>query len=274
MQDQFVGDVGDFGKYGLLRHLCAGCGDGGPLLSLGVVWYWVPDEGGNDGRHLGYLKRIPKNLKAFRECDPPLYDALHKMLYGCCDPPLYDTLGMLSGCCYPVLSERRNVRAVQNAGILPHTIFYPSPVPANGESAERSTWAGAAVEQAKDCAVVFLDPDNGLEPESRLGRKHVFYKELKPYVETGQSLVVYHHLGRSRNRSHNEQIASVASKISSELGSAREVISLRYRRGTGRAYFIIPNGREVLFNQRIRSFLCGPWGQQKVRGRPHFQQVL
>lgn len=38
MQDRYVGDIGDFGKYGLLRALCA------HDLSLGVVWYLVPDE--------------------------------------------------------------------------------------------------------------------------------------------------------------------------------------------------------------------------------------
>ena len=42
MQDRYVGDIGDFGKYGLLRALC------GRDLYLGVVWYLIPDEGGLD----------------------------------------------------------------------------------------------------------------------------------------------------------------------------------------------------------------------------------
>jgi hypothetical protein len=252
MQHQYVGDVGDFGKYGLLRHLCGMLDEGeGPTLSLGINWYRVPDEGGNAGKHIGYLAPSPRNDPVFAQCDRKLYMALQR-----------------------IVSDHRCLLAVANHGILPSAVFYPDPLVVEGRTVDRERWADAALRRLSGCEVVFVDPDNGLEPESRAGRKHVFYKELRPYVERGQSLVVYHHLGRSRNRSHNEQIASVASKISSELGSAREVISLRYRRGTGRAYFIIPNGREVLFNQRIRSFLCGPWGQQKVRGRPHFQQVL
>src|ERR1700684_4163658 len=40
MQDRYVGDVGDFGKFGLLRALC---GESHPLpLKLGVVWYRFP----------------------------------------------------------------------------------------------------------------------------------------------------------------------------------------------------------------------------------------
>ena len=45
MQNQYVGDIGDFGKYGLLREIFgrpevpeSGCG-----LRLGVAWYLSPD---------------------------------------------------------------------------------------------------------------------------------------------------------------------------------------------------------------------------------------
>ena len=38
MQDRYVGDVGDFGKYGLLRSLCRG-DEHGAAFRLGVLWY-------------------------------------------------------------------------------------------------------------------------------------------------------------------------------------------------------------------------------------------
>jgi hypothetical protein len=45
MQNCYACDVGDFGKYGLLKYLCtSGEGDEKSVLNLGVVWYLVPDE--------------------------------------------------------------------------------------------------------------------------------------------------------------------------------------------------------------------------------------
>ena len=38
MQNKYVGDVGDFGKYGLLRRLACPEFTESPL-SLGVIWY-------------------------------------------------------------------------------------------------------------------------------------------------------------------------------------------------------------------------------------------
>ena len=81
MQNRYVGDVGDFGKYGLLRALCLPDGDKNPALKLGVVWYLTSDEThNNDGRHIGYLEPTPENLLAFRACDPDLYDGLRKIV--------------------------------------------------------------------------------------------------------------------------------------------------------------------------------------------------
>ena len=50
MQDRYVGDIGDFAKYGLLRAL-------GRRRRLGVAWYrrTEPDPpNANDGRHTDY----------------------------------------------------------------------------------------------------------------------------------------------------------------------------------------------------------------------------
>ncbi len=43
MQDRYVGDIGDFAKFGLLRYILSGL----PQLKLGVQWYELPDEAHN-----------------------------------------------------------------------------------------------------------------------------------------------------------------------------------------------------------------------------------
>ena len=47
MQNRYVGDIGDFGKYHLLQELSM------PDLKLGIVWYLIPNENHNsDGKHV------------------------------------------------------------------------------------------------------------------------------------------------------------------------------------------------------------------------------
>jgi len=65
VQDRYAGDVGDFGKYGLLRALCK------DDLSLGVVWYLVPDEEGTgDGGHVGVLGQDVPTMRKYMNCGP------------------------------------------------------------------------------------------------------------------------------------------------------------------------------------------------------------
>ncbi|MDQ3913131.1 MAG: hypothetical protein M3305_15445, partial [Actinomycetota bacterium] len=76
----------------------------------------------------------------------------------------------------------------------------------------------------------------------------------------GQSLVVYHHLHRSY--STKEQMRERLAQVSERLG---ESFALLYKRGTLRAFFIVPSEahRSMLF-ERARRFVEGSWGQHFV----------
>lgn len=54
MQDKYVGDIGDFGKYALLKHMRNEMD-----LSLGIVWYLVnPDHAdGIPGTNVTFFAR-------------------------------------------------------------------------------------------------------------------------------------------------------------------------------------------------------------------------
>ena len=74
MQDRYAGDVGDFGKLGLLRQIA----DTG--LKIGINWYLNDKPEGHvndDGKHIGYL-----NNKSFRNCDDELLDVLRNIVGG------------------------------------------------------------------------------------------------------------------------------------------------------------------------------------------------
>ena len=70
MQDRYAGDVGDFGKLGMLRCM----EDFG--LKVGINWYLVGDEShNNDGKHIGYLED-----EKYQGCDDELLASLHRMV--------------------------------------------------------------------------------------------------------------------------------------------------------------------------------------------------
>ena len=49
MKNQYFGDVGDYGKYGLLRFIAK------RGVTIAVNWYLTPDDQSNDGHIRGYL---------------------------------------------------------------------------------------------------------------------------------------------------------------------------------------------------------------------------
>ena len=227
MQDRYTGDVGDFGKYGLLR--CLRGPDAAPLR-LAVVWYRtdcdiVATDPVNDGKHVRYLQ--PQHERSFRPCDPTLYDGLREI----------------------VNRGDRRVGAVAQSGLLgPDTQFHDDyvPGPATGVSREarvepRRDWLEDALRAMRDCDLVFLDPDNGLEAPSapittRKAPKYAYLEEVEALVGRGQSVVIYHHLGR--RGSHADQIARWTERLQRRLAPAA-ILPLRFRRGTARAFFVL-----------------------------------
>ena len=119
-----------------------------------------------------------------------------------------------------------------------------------------------ALEVNRGSDVVFADPDNGLESGTQRhhlrGPKYAFFDELKPYIDRGQSLVVYHHLhfGAPAEIQVRERLAQVGER----LGGA---FALRYRPGSARAFFVVPSDahRKVLIDRAERLAQDPCWGQ-------------
>ena len=233
MQNKYTGDVGDFGKLGMLRRIC------GTGLTLGVNWYLMQDDGNNDGKHIGYLND-PKFL-------------------GCDDDLLYELKSIVDG-------GRRCIHSLEEANLVPNAAFYNSIL--SRESA-RSTWHQAALETLEAKDVVFLDPDNGLMPKSKSasrydGGKYVLPEELADYYERGQSVVFYNH--RSREKAEVYFYKFRALRDDDQFIDA-QWLCMRFSRGTARDYFFImqPNHCE-----RISDAMAD---MQKSSWRKHFEQI-
>ncbi len=248
MQDRYTGDVGDFGKYGLLRCLR---GPDAEALRLGVVWYRtdagiVDADPANDGKHVSYLRS--QRERSFRPCDPPLYEGLREI----------------------VNRGDRRVGAVARSGLLgPDTVFHDDYVPGPpddtfGEArvVPRRRWAADALRAIRGCDLVFLDPDNGLEAPSapittRRAPKYAYLEEVEALVGRSQSVVIYHHLGR--HGSHADQIARWTERLQRRLAPA-DIFALRFHRGTARAFFVLATADLApVLRERATALLRSPW---------------
>ena len=252
MQHRYVGDIGDFGKYGLLRALSMP--EEGERLSLGVVWYLTPDGNGRDGRQTAYLDRTTRTGRQLSACDPELYLELDRL----------------------VGEGRRNVPEIEASGILPpDTRYHDGPLNirrarrqrgrriAEVRAEAREEWNRAALETTRGCDLVFLDPDNGLgtgemKPGSLHADKYAFLEELGEYLSRGQSLVVYHHLNRSERA--DRQVHRRQREIFERL--TRRAFAMRFHRGSPRVFLVIPGRRNRQeLAERAREMTRGPWGR-------------
>ena len=70
MKNQYVGDVHDYGKYGLLRFLT------GKGIRIGVNWYLTENDSTGHGKDSDYLHKTSD-----RYLDPELFDALRHIAF-------------------------------------------------------------------------------------------------------------------------------------------------------------------------------------------------
>ena len=259
MQDRYTGDVGDFGKYGLLRQLCGLCDGDAGQLKLGVIWYrpnpeLIAAESVPDGRHIAYLCPKQEDVSEKQERE-----------YRCCDPPLYDGLREIVKRC------DRRIKAVENSDLLPDAVFYGADVPgpvkgARGDDrlVDRQTWTEGALQATDGCDIVFLDPDNGLEPKgvpitSAKAPKYAYLEEVGKWSKRCQSLVIYHHLGR--NRPHLDQIAGWLERLRNEF-QPHDIFALHFRRGTSRAFFVLATECHApILRERTQALADSAWSK-------------
>lgn len=219
MQDRYAGDFGDYVKLALLRALV-------PRRTLGVAWWLFPDGGpAGDGRHVDYL-RHPATWRRF---DPDLFRALERL----------------------VTLDQRSVTALERCLSLPDVTYHAEPIAIGVTSAARragrAAWFARCKAALEGCNLVFLDPDNGLEPGvystgSRQAGKAVGLEELQALRRPGRTLVVYHHQTR-RKGGHAAEIAHWTDRLR-DVGFDR-VDAIRAGAFSPRGFFLLGADEEL-----------------------------
>lgn len=228
MQDRYAGDIGDFGKFGMLRALAS---EG---FSIGINWY----KFGTPTRELAVndgVKLIPDELAS-------------------CDQVLADTLRAIS------TSPSRSIKALEAAELVPSARYYSSTVPVEG----RLEWHEKALSALSDTDLIFLDPDNGLLVKSVGKRsakspKYTFYEEVAGYIARGQSVVVYNHHSRKKRAVYFNEIHD---KLLAAVPEAYGISAITFPKGSVRDYFAVSacSQHEARIAAAFKRLFEGKWG--------------
>jgi hypothetical protein len=242
MKDQYIGDIGDYGKYGLLRFLS------GRGISIGVNWYLTPPDGRTDGSHTEYLRD-----ERMRVYDDKLFDDMAKI----------------------ALREDKQIQMIEQSGILNGFRFYSErmdfySLPRSERNAARSAWHHNALKQLKDTELILADPDNGLSSTKKASakdaQKFVLPHEIADYYDRGQQIVYYHH----RPRKNEEGWTRDKTQILACLPDAR-LLAVSFNRWSCRTYiFVLHESMYASYCNTLNRFLETAWGTVKVGGKPAF----
>ena len=232
MKNQYVGDIGDYGKYGLLRFLA------GQGIKIGVNWYLTDDDESADGKFTNYLDK-PED----QDCDPDLFDALKKIV---------------------AHGKNKSVKMVQDAGLIPGAEYFGeklkgSKLEVSAREWDRRLWFNNSELMLGDSELVFADPDNGISftktARNKGSEKFVLPEEICRYYNDGRNVVYYCHKGRRKP----EEWEKAKTQIRQYLRDA-QILAVTFCRGTQRSYiFVVHPDRYQKYEQMLRAFLQTEW---------------
>ena len=241
MQDRYAGDMGDFGKLGLLKYLIL---EG---FRVGVNWYNTAPPKSEMSKSGAFIQD----------------DGKHKIKpkYFPCDPVLAERLLCISQ------DENRSIAMIQNAALLDEMMvdYYDASISVE----QRAEWHELALQKLGKCDVVFLDPDNGLLVKS-VGKKsaksvkYVFEEELEDYLRSGKSVVLYSHRQRKPEEKYFAEILSRFETRDALKG--KKVCAISFPKGTVRDYFLIASNEDHAskMERAITKMEQSLWGKLKL----------
>ena len=232
MKNQYVGDIGDYGKYGLLRFLAS------HGIKIGVNWYLTENDGSTDGRFTTYLKN-----PAERAYDPELFDALQNIM-DCPD---------------------KTVKMIEQAKIIPDAEFFSemlksSSLEASAREWNRRLWFNNSTLMLGNAELIFADPDNGISyrktARTKDSEKFILPEDVAEYYNSGKNVVYYCHKGRRKQEAWEQAKAEIRNHIRDA-----QLLAVTCHRGTQRSYiFVLHPDCYMKYERIITAFLDSEWG--------------
>ncbi len=243
MQDRYVADVGDFGKFQLFRYLFNHPESPFDKKRLAQIWFLHSGEGerNNDGRHIDYFERMSGS-------DEYLETSLMSIL----------------------MRDKREVEELERLKLLPNASFFYDEVPRAYE--DRQQWLQKALWFAHQNEIVAVAPDNGmalrckreaqrfemltLEAHYRqkvYPHKYIFSDEIGRFfaLPSTEIVIVYQHLGRCM--AHDRQISVLLEQLRETY---RHVSAIKHMPYSPRVFFFLCKSDIILenINYRLEDF--------------------
>ena len=260
MRDGYVGDIGDFSKYGLLRFFFGKPEIPGSMcesLRLGIIWYFNQPTEKKEGNW------TPRKYPELQHLDQFLYQQLYEMV---------DSQGA------------RRVGAVEENRILPTDTFYRLPVTNLSKQDRRNWWMYYAIKGMKEADFVFVDPDNGIateimhcqdarkRPTTKRTAEHAYLDELERISKRGKSLIIFEDVGQGLRKGEkaDDRIRTISDLLVERLNPVGPPWAFRWHPKSARAYFLVAQTLEHRdwVKGVLSVFRRSPWVQQE-----HFCEV-
>ena len=234
MQDCYAGDIGDYGKFALLRELQK------QGLSIGVNWYKTAttiSEKQDDGKYC-----IPDHLAV---CDPELAFNLRR---------IFHSKGNTS----------RSIEALEKEDFIEGAVYFSEPVSMD----YREEWHQRALREMSVVDLVFLDPDNGMivptAASSQKRKKFVLDTEVRDYLRRRQSVLVYQHRPRENEAVYIDRMMQRFMNLSPDVKRS-DIQAITFPRYSVRDYFAISINEDhrLKINRAITNMVNGIWGSGK-----------
>ncbi len=235
MQDCYAGDIGDYGKFALLRELHK------QGLSIGVNWYkteTVVSKKQDDGKYC-----IPDQLAVY---DIDLSSRLRKISHS------------LDG-------TVRSIEALEAEQFIGGALYFSEVVPVY----YRGKWHQRALSRLSIADLVFLDPDNGMIVPSagndkQKQCKYVLDEEVTDYLSQGHSVLVYQHRPRVNEAVHIDRMMQRFMNLSPNVKRS-DIQVITFPRYSVRDYFAISVNEDhhLKIKKAISNMVNGIWGSGK-----------
>ena len=192
MKNQYVGDINDYRKYGLIKIISN-------VFNEKTLFVWMltkDDNNKNDGNFIKYLD-IPQK---YRQYNTTLFDELKIIVE---NKTKNDNI--------------ENILLVENSRFFKKYKSFNKIL--NDKKEYRDKYFNDVYKLSKNYDLIFFDPDNGIEIKTckrgnKNSSKYIFWEEAEKFYNMGKSILIYQHYPRiKREKFHIEIEEKCISKL-------------------------------------------------------------